>query len=84
MDGSVANLVDPDEVKPYQIHVSSAFPSPSRTTVTNPDPQVSSKYLDLTQKKLELTRLPHEVFARPADDPFVPPHTEVETLIDFW
>ncbi|KAF4628048.1 hypothetical protein G7Y89_g10102 [Cudoniella acicularis] len=50
---------------------------------------VSSKYLDLTRKKLELTRLPHEVLLkgnREGEDSweFGTPKRVVEPLIDFW
>ncbi|CAG8956358.1 hypothetical protein HYFRA_00003740 [Hymenoscyphus fraxineus] len=46
---------------------------------------VSSKYLSLTQKKLELTRLPHEV-ALPKEREWElgAPKNEIEPLIDFW
>ena len=47
--------------------------------------QVSSKYLDLTKKKLELTRLPHELLLPPAREwENGTPKSEVEPLIDFW
>ncbi|CZT05973.1 related to epoxide hydrolase [Rhynchosporium agropyri] len=46
---------------------------------------VSTKYLDLTKKKLELTRLPHEVLL-PRDREWEDgtPKSEIEPLIDFW
>lgn len=47
---------------------------------------VSSKYLELTKRKLELTRLPHDV-AEPkskSDDAWWEPKPQVEPLIDFW
>ncbi|PVH79575.1 alpha/beta-hydrolase [Cadophora sp. DSE1049] len=46
---------------------------------------VSSKYLDLTKKKLELTRLPHEVLLpRAREWELGTPKSEIEPLIDFW
>ncbi|KAH7323842.1 Alpha/Beta hydrolase protein [Rhexocercosporidium sp. MPI-PUGE-AT-0058] len=46
---------------------------------------VSSKYLDLTKKKLELTRLPHEVLLpRGREGEHGTPKSEIEPLIDFW
>lgn len=47
--------------------------------------QVSSKYLDLTKKKLELTRLPHELLL-PKERAWElgTPKSEVEPLVDFW
>lgn len=46
---------------------------------------VSSKYLDLTKKKLELTRLPHEVLLpREREWELGTPKSEIEPLIDFW
>lgn len=47
------------------------------------DRQVSSRYLNLTQQKLELTRLPHENPEPKAKDWWEPKPT-VEPLIDFW
>jgi hypothetical protein len=47
--------------------------------------QVSSKYLDLTRKKLELTRLPHELLLpRAREWEYGTPKAEIEPLIDFW
>jgi hypothetical protein len=47
--------------------------------------QVSSKYLELTKKKLELTRLPHEVLLpKDREWEFGTPKGVVEPLIDFW
>lgn len=47
--------------------------------------KVSSKYLELTQKKLELTRLPHELLLPKAREwEFGTPKSEIEPLIDFW
>lgn len=46
---------------------------------------VSSKYLDLTRKKLELTRLPHELLLpRAREWEQGTPKREIEPLIDFW
>lgn len=46
---------------------------------------VSSKYLDLTKKKLELTRLPHELLLPKAREwEHGTPKSEIEPLIDFW
>ncbi|KPM44061.1 hypothetical protein AK830_g2555 [Neonectria ditissima] len=42
--------------------------------------QVSTKYLDITRQKLELTRLPHE----PRSKDWWEPKPQVESLIDFW
>ncbi|POS79620.1 epoxide hydrolase [Diaporthe helianthi] len=44
---------------------------------------VSSRYLDLTKQKLELTRLPHESTQPPSED-WWEPKSQVEPLIDFW
>lgn len=45
--------------------------------------QVSSKYLDLTKQKLEVTRLPHEL-GEPKSKDWWEPKSQVEPLIDFW
>jgi len=45
--------------------------------------QVSSRYLDLTKQKLEITRLPHEV-PEPKSEDWWEPKPQVEPLIDFW
>ena len=46
---------------------------------------VSSKYLELTQKKLELTRLPHELLLpKTREWENGTPKSEIEPLIDFW
>ncbi|KAH7264220.1 hypothetical protein FSOLCH5_010259 [Fusarium solani] len=42
--------------------------------------RVSSKYLDITRQKLELTRLPHE----PRSKDWWEPKPQVETLVDYW
>ncbi|KAI1776059.1 alpha/beta-hydrolase [Hypoxylon cercidicola] len=44
---------------------------------------VSSKYLDLTKQKLEVTRLPHEL-SEPKSEDWWEPKSRVEPLIDFW
>ncbi|KAK1974123.1 epoxide hydrolase [Colletotrichum cereale] len=44
---------------------------------------VSSKYLDLTRQKLELTRLPHETLG-PRSRDWWEPKSQIEPLIDFW
>ncbi|KAI5461394.1 Alpha/Beta hydrolase protein [Mariannaea sp. PMI_226] len=41
---------------------------------------VSTKYLDITRQKLELTRLPHE----PRSQDWWEPKPQVESLIDYW
>lgn len=45
--------------------------------------QVSTKYLDLTRQKLELTRLPHEG-SEPKSNDWWEPKAQVESLIDYW
>lgn len=44
---------------------------------------VSTKYLDLTKQKLELTRLPHEG-SEPKSEDWWEPKSQVEPLIDYW
>lgn len=44
---------------------------------------VSSRYLDLTKQKLEITRLPHEL-SEPKSDFWWEPKSQIEPLIDFW
>ncbi|KAI0122997.1 epoxide hydrolase [Xylariales sp. AK1849] len=44
---------------------------------------VSSRYLDLTKQKLEITRLPHEL-SEPNSEDWWEPKPQVEPLIDFW
>ncbi|POR36017.1 Epoxide hydrolase [Tolypocladium paradoxum] len=44
---------------------------------------VSSKYLDLTRQKLELTRLPHDI-PEPRSNEWWEPKPTVEPLIDYW
>ncbi|KAJ4423803.1 hypothetical protein N0V82_001542 [Gnomoniopsis sp. IMI 355080] len=45
--------------------------------------RVSSRYLELTKQKLELTRLPHEG-AEPKSTDWWEPKPQVEPLVDFW
>jgi len=45
--------------------------------------KVSTKYIDLTQQKLEITRLPHEQ-SEPNSVDWWEPKPLVEPLIDFW
>lgn len=100
MENSVASLhaAESEEVKPYKIHVSLFFfallslrvvsrasANCAGTTANGASHQVSSKYLDLTKKKLELTRLPHEVLLpREREWELGTPKIEIEPLIDFW
>jgi hypothetical protein len=81
MDNSVTSIAVGDDIKPYKIHVSQiANPRPLLIIV-----QVSSKYLELTKKKLELTRLPHEILLpRSRVWEQGTPKSEIEPLIDFW
>lgn len=81
-----------DEIKPYKVHVSSRtitrmiLPDCLRVnllSLTIVRRQVSSKYLELTRQKLELTRLPHEGAEPPSED-WWEPKPQVEPLIDFW
>ncbi|KAI9149329.1 Ubp5-interacting protein [Paramyrothecium foliicola] len=65
-----------EEVKPYKIHT-------KRELTHLWLLKVSSKYLDLTRQKLELTRLPHET-AEPKSKEWWAPKQTVEPLIDFW
>ncbi|EQB51531.1 epoxide hydrolase [Colletotrichum gloeosporioides Cg-14] len=44
---------------------------------------VSSKYLDLTKQKLELTRLPHET-SEPKSQDWWEPKPQIEPLVDYW
>lgn len=101
MEQSALDLRDGEEVKPYKIHVSiipTAWRSGARRPVRNsetlkskkelttlPQLQVSSKYLELTKKKLELTRLPHELLVpRAREWEYGTPKSEIEPLVDFW
>ncbi|KAF4780088.1 epoxide hydrolase [Colletotrichum scovillei] len=45
---------------------------------------VSSRYLDLTKQKLELTRLPHEPSEPNKSRDWWEPKSRIEPLIDFW
>ncbi|KAK2603470.1 hypothetical protein QQS21_004330 [Conoideocrella luteorostrata] len=44
---------------------------------------ISSKYLNLTKQKLELTRLPHDV-PQPQQNEWWEPKSTVEPLVDYW
>ncbi|KAI1733574.1 alpha/beta-hydrolase [Xylaria scruposa] len=44
---------------------------------------ISSRYLDLTNQKLELARLPHEL-DEPKSKDWWQPKSQIEPLIDFW
>lgn len=47
--------------------------------------QVSSRYLELTRQKLELTRLPHDVgLPKSREWELGTPKSVIEPLIDFW
>ena len=77
-----------EEIKEYKIHVSfcDVFGGRSHCRDANNNSeaiQVSSKYLDLTRQKLELTRLPRDI---PDIGPTTwwNPKSTVEPLIDFW
>lgn len=76
-----------DDVKPYKIHVSPqrSTREPDRPVGTHADRtlKVSTKYLDLTRQKLELTRLPHDI-PRPRSSDWWDPKPVVEPLVDFW
>jgi hypothetical protein len=96
MEASVANIGMGEEIRPYKIHVSCLGSCclvmrmrrrrKRHNDKTNDAPeQVSSKYLDLTRKKLELTRLPHELLLpRTREWEYGTPKAEIEPLIDFW
>ncbi|KAK1655557.1 Alpha/Beta hydrolase protein [Colletotrichum phormii] len=45
---------------------------------------VSSRYLDLTKQKLELTRLPHEPSEPNKSRDWWEPKSRIEPLVDFW
>ena len=73
-----------EEIRPYKIHVSLRKLQSRRNWFADRR-QVSSKYLDLTRKKLELTRLPHEILLPPAREwENGTPKSEIEPLIDYW
>jgi hypothetical protein len=60
------------------------FPFPSPDTA-NTSTQVSSRYLDLTRKKLELTRLPRELsLPDTARWDHGTPKDVLEPLLDYW
>ncbi|CAG9954201.1 unnamed protein product [Clonostachys rosea f. rosea IK726] len=65
-----------------------ATPDPASTTPFGEDVvpyqlHVSSKYLKLTEEKLELTRLPRES-SEPKPNVWWEPKPEIEALVDFW
>ncbi|XXH00317.1 Cytoplasmic glyoxalase II [Hypoxylon texense] len=63
--------------------VEEAVPAGSAEEVKPYKIHVSSKYLDLTKQKLEVTRLPHEL-SEPKSQDWWEPKSRVEPLIDFW
>lgn len=79
---------DEDErVEPYKIHVRVDLTA-RYTDIAGPKLkvlQVSSKYLELTRQKLQLTRLPHEILL-PKEREWEQgvPKAELEPLVDFW
>lgn len=94
---SQSQVLGEEEVRPYKIHVRVVFLCVTvylfGMRLTNA--QVSSKYLDLTRKKLELTRLPHELRLEEIEDDDAQrkrdrqwelgtPKGEIEPLVDFW
>lgn len=84
MDESVASIAGAgDDIKPYKIHVRATAMALRVRPLTAT--QVSSKYLELTKRKLELTRLPHELLLpRSREWELGTPKSEIEPLIDFW
>jgi hypothetical protein len=86
METSVVSPLNEEEIKPYKIHVCSSIGTSGKfgwCKLTGA--KVSTKYLDLTKKKLEITRLPHELLLPPAREwENGTPKSEVEPLIDFW
>jgi hypothetical protein len=87
MEDSIVSLSGAEDVRPYRIHVSRARShrviSKQNRRLTSE--QVSSKYLELTRKKLELTRLPRELLLpRSREWDQGTPKSEIEPLIDFW
>lgn len=85
-----------DEVKSYKIHVSteSARRKETRKKLCNRSfagraianqPQVSSKYLELTKRKFEICRLPHDLELQKGGEwDLGTPKSVVEPLIDYW
>lgn len=71
-----------DAIQPYSMHVSvNQFACPA---TAHQRQQVSARYLELTRKKLELTRLPREL---PTDAPqwsHGTPKAVLEPLLDYW
>lgn len=73
-----------EAITPYSMHVSIETFHLPRTVLANAT-QVSSRYLELTKKKLELTRLPREL-ELPDDRKWEhgTPKSVLEPLLDFW
>lgn len=71
-----------DEVKPYKIRVRRPRASAARPSSLT-GWQVASRYLELTKRKLELTRLPHQI-PEPRSNRWWEPQPTVEDLVDFW
>jgi hypothetical protein len=73
-----------EAITPYSMHVRIDLLQSSLDVFTNA-PQVSSRYLELTKKKLELTRLPREL-ELPDDRKWEhgTPKSVLEPLLDFW
>ncbi|KAI9765312.1 MAG: hypothetical protein M1840_007511 [Geoglossum simile] len=68
-----------EDVLPYKIQVSTV----SEKCISHS--MISQKYLDLTRRKLELTRLPHEVLVpKERAWEYGTPKREVEGLVDYW
>jgi hypothetical protein len=77
-----------DEVVPYSMHVSCAIsvqPVNSRLGCPLMLVQVSSKYLELTKRKLELTRLPREIeLGEGRRWALGTPKSVLEGVLDYW
>lgn len=99
MDDSVVSITSPgpagaggvrspaattNEIKPYKIHVSVRIAVQPLLFYSHFE-QVSFRYLDLTKKKLELTRLPHELLLPQSREwEHGTPKSEIEPLVDYW
>jgi hypothetical protein len=73
-------------VEAYKMHVSAELrPLVEIETECLLPCQVSARYLELTKKKLELTRLPREI-GLPDDRKweYGTPKTILEPIVDFW
>jgi hypothetical protein len=75
---------DAEAITPYSMHVSINLLQSFLDSFAK-DQQVSSRYLELTKKKLELTRLPREL-ELPDDRKWEhgTPKSVLEPLLDFW